>query len=206
MKNSINKILKALLVIFCVFSFISCNNKKGKNEKNENTLLIENDDRVTNTDNPTIYSLKEDCPETFKKINFSSLCFTDENTPVYKTGDMSFTKNRCQFTLADGQVELGIVFKDYSNTKPEETNDRLNSEKQAYIMTEKMMFKNNKIVEDFKYYAVISENNLSNPEVKKLTILFNNIAIYIETNKNYCVAKDNELLNMGQLVLESIIE
>lgn len=204
MNNSINKLIKALfLIFFLCYSFISCNNK---NEKKDNTLFNENDEKISNTENTKIYSLKEDCPEAFKKINFSSLCFTNENTPVYKTGDMSFMKNRCQYTLADGQIELGIVFKDYSNTKSEEVNDRLNSEKQAYMMNEKMMYKNNKIIEGFKYYAVISENSLSNPNVKKLTILFNNIAIYIETNKNYCTAKDDELLNMGQLVLESILE
>lgn len=204
MTNSINKLLKALVLIFFLcFSFISCNNK---NEKNKNTILNENDEKAINTDNTKIYSLIKDCPETFKKINFSSLCFTDENTPIYKTGDMSFMKNRCQYTLADGQIELAIVFKDYSNTKSEEVNDRLNAEKKAYMMTEKMMYKKNEIVEDFNYYAVISENSLSNPNVKKLTILFNNIAIYIETDKNNCTAKDDELLKMGQLVLESIIE
>ncbi len=204
MRQLTSKLYTLLILISC-FSSISCNSTPDKEIK-EPVLLNADNEKVMGADKTKIYNFNEGCVETFKKIDFSSLCFTDEHTPPYSTGDMSFMKNRCQYTLADGQIKLGIVFKDYSTTKPEEVNDRLNSERKAYMMTEKLMYKNIQIIEDFKYSAVISENSLADSNVKKLTIFFNNIVIFIEADKNNCAATNDSLLKTGQIVLESVIE
>ncbi|MGO4921615.1 hypothetical protein [Maribacter spongiicola] len=153
-----------------------------------------------------LYGLTKDCDALLSGIDFSSFCFTQEKNPSYRTGDMSFSENRCQITLADGKIELSIIFKDYSGNSPDEIKMRNAAEKEAFLLTNKMEFKKSKNIEKLGDYAVINEGHLSNPNLKRLSLRKNNLGIYLETDIGFCSSSDKELEKMGRLILESIIK
>ncbi|MFI8380298.1 hypothetical protein [Leeuwenhoekiella sp. NPDC079379] len=205
MCRQIFKFLKLLiLVVFVSVSLTFCksnNDEKAKIEEAQEYIDAEENSTAKDS---KLYSLTTSCPDLIKAIDFSSLCFTDEKNPPYTTGDMSSMNNRCQITLADGELVLGILFKDYSGLDSEEIQMRNEAEKQAFMQMNKMEFKNAKVLKNLGDYAILNEAYLNDPDLKRLSIRLNNLSITIETNKNFCTGSNEELEKMGKLVLESI--
>jgi hypothetical protein len=192
-----------ILIILCL-SISSCKHYEEVNLSTDTALKFEKQVENIITSKAKVYTLIQSCPELFKGMDFSDMCFTNQKTPTYKTGDMAFTKNRCQFTLADGELEFAVVIKDYTGLDPEEIEMRNAAEKQAFMQMNKMEFKLAKPIDNLGDYAVLNEAHISDPNTKRLSIRQNNILIYIEAHKDFCSGSDEDLEKMGRMVLKSV--
>ncbi|WP_028375069.1 hypothetical protein [Leeuwenhoekiella sp. MAR_2009_132] len=199
------KFSKLLFLLGAVSASLTyCKNNTEDKAKIDEVIEYKDVEQTSSAKDSKLYSLTTSCPDMINAIDFSTLCFTDEKNPPYTTGDMSSMNNRCQITLADGALELGILFKDYSGLNSEEIQMRNEAEKQAFMQMNKMEFKNAKSIKNLGDYAILNEAYLNDPDLKRLSIRLNNISIVIESNKNFCAGSDEELEKMGKLVLASI--
>lgn len=200
-----------ILIILAATILASCGDNNSIVDATENKAAQEQTTGKTESDKT--YSRKGDCDSFIKSLDFSSLCFTEKVTPEYRV-EISGERN-CQFEFyADdksGDIHMSITFSDYSKSIFAKDGD-LEMAKTMFIetfkkkRTSKMFYTRSNAIKDLGDDAFIGYND--NRNEKTLCVRISNVSFTIQLNqidtKKTCLLSDDELVKLGQIVVDGI--
>jgi hypothetical protein len=188
----------ALTLLFAL-ALSSC----GENSEEKTPVSEQQQDTTENEEkNDLIIYTIDNCDSFIEGIDFSSLCFTEEQHPAYKN-NMS-GERRCQYQLLDDQVTFVVVHKDYANYDSEKIEMDQYLTKASFQRTGKMLYAKTKKITTLGEDAYIGYEQTGGDSDVSLHIRFSNIAITIEVDPECCGSSDEEILKLGQLLVDHI--